>query len=145
MKTITNRKASFDYQISERMEAGLVLTGAEAKSVRNGHLTLQDAFVRLKDGEAWLFNAHIHPYQFADNQDYDPYRPKKLLLHKKELLKLKQKTEQKNLTIVPISCYNRLHQIKLEIGLAKGKKAFEKRESLKQKSLKKAIGKKLKY
>jgi len=145
MKIIVNRKASFDYQILEKIEAGLVLTGAEAKSVRNGHLNLQDAFVRFKNREAWLFNAHIHPYKFANDQDYDPYRPRKLLLHKKELLKLRQKIEQKNLTIVPISCYNRLHQIKLEIGLAKGKKAFEKRESLKQKSLKKAIGKKLKY
>ena len=132
---ITNRKASFNYQILDKFEAGMVLSGAEVKSIKNGHLKLEESFVRFKDGEAWLFNAHVHPYAFSKDKDYDPLRPKKLLLHKKELLKLKQNLEQKNLTIVPISCYIEHNKIKLKVALARGKKRYEKRESIKKKRL----------
>ncbi len=139
MKKIINRRASYDYQILEKFEAGIVLTGSEVKSVRNGHLKLEESFVRLKDHEAWLFNAHIHPYSFAFTKDEDPCRPRKLLLHKNQLLKLKQATEQKSLTIVPLSCYTRHNKIKLEIALAKGKKKYEKREAIKKKDIRREI------
>ncbi len=119
MKKIINRRASFDYQILAKFEVGVVLNGAEVKSIKNGHLKLEEAFIRLKDHEAWLFNAHIHPYSFAANKEEDPRRARKLLLHKKELLKLKQETTQKDLTIVPLSCYTKHNKIKLEIALAK--------------------------
>jgi len=139
MKKITNRRATFDYQILEKFEVGVVLNGAEVKSVKNGHLKLEEAFIRLKDHEAWLFNAHIHPYSFAANKEEDPCRARKLLLHKKELLKLKQEATQKGLTIVPLSCYTRHNKIKLEIALAKGKKKYEKRESIKKKDWRREI------
>jgi len=143
MKKIINRRAAFDYQLLAKFEVGVVLNGSEVKSVKNGHLKLEEAFIRLKDHEAWLFNAHIHPYSFAANKNEDPSRPRKLLLHKNELLKLKQQTEQKGLTIVPVSCYTRHNKIKLEIALAKGKKEYEKRESIKKKDWKKEF--KIKY
>ena len=131
---ILNRQASYRYQLLEKFEAGIVLTGAEVKSVRQGHLQLSEAFVRVKNGEAWLFNAHIHPYLLSDKQkEVDPQRARKLLLHKKELLKLKQATEQKGLTLVPVSCYTKRNKIKLGIAIAKGKREHEKRETIKKK------------
>jgi SsrA-binding protein len=130
---ILNRQAQREYQLLERFETGIVLSGPEVKSVRQGHLKLEEAFVKIKDQEAWLFNAHIHPYSFSVNQKEDPTRSRKLLLHKNELLKLKQSTEQKGLTLVPVSCYTRHNKIKLEIALAKGKKEYEKRETIKKK------------
>jgi SsrA-binding protein len=139
MKKIINRRARFDYQILAKFEAGVVLNGSEVKSIKNGHLKLEEAFIRLKDHEAWLFNAHIHPYSFAANKKEDPRRARKLLLHKKELLKLKQEATQKGLTIVPLSCYTKHNKIKLEIALAKGKKKYEKRESLKKKDWQKEL------
>jgi len=139
MKKITNRRAIFDYQILEKFEVGIILNGAEVKSVKNGHLKLEEAFIRLKDHEAWLFNAHIHPYSFASDKNEDPHRPRKLLLHKKELLKLKEQTTQKGLTLVPLSCYTRHNKIKLEIAIAKGKKKYEKREALKKKDWKREL------
>ena len=139
MKKIINRRASFDYQILTKFEVGVVLNGGEVKSIKAGHLKLEEAFIRLKDHEAWLFNAHIHPYSFAANKEEDPRRARKLLLHKKELLKLKQEATQKGLTIVPLSCYTKHNKIKLEIALAKGKKNYEKRESLKKKDWQKEL------
>jgi SsrA-binding protein len=132
---IINRRAPYDYQLLEKFEAGIVLNGPEVKSVKAGHLHLEEAFCQVKNGELWLFNAHIHPYKFADNQNYDPRRARKLLLHKNEILKLFQYSSQKGLTIVPISCYTKGNQIKLEIALAKGKKKYEKREAIKKRDL----------
>lgn len=139
MKKIINRRAAFDYQLLENFEVGVVLNGGEVKSIKNGHLKLEEAFISLKDHEAWLFNAHIHPYSFSTNKNEDPRRPRKLLLHKNELLKLKQQTEQKGLTLVPVSCYTKHNKIKLEIALAKGKKKYEKRESIKKKDWKREL------
>jgi len=139
MKKIINRRASHDYQLLEKLEVGIVLSGGEVKSVKNGHLKLEEAFVRITDGEAWLVNAHIHPYSFADNRDYDPRRSRKLLLHKSELLKISQQTKEKNLTLVPISCYNSGNKIKLEIALGRGKKKYEKRETIKRKDIDREI------
>lgn len=137
MKKIINRRAHYDYQLLEKFEAGIALIGSEVKSVKAGHMSLNESFVRVQDGEAWLHNAHIRPYSFADNRDYDPRRTRKLLLHKNELLKLQQKTRQKNLTVVPISCYTKRQKVKLEIALARGKKKYEKRKAIKKRDLEK--------
>lgn len=136
---IINRRAGHDYTLLERFEAGLVLTGGEVKSVKAGHFHLEEAFVRLRNGEAWLFNAHIPPYCSADFQNYDPRRERKLLLHKKEILKLEQKTGEKGLTLVPLSCYTKGGNIKLEIALARGRKSYEKREEIKRREQEKEI------
>ncbi|MBI3384826.1 SsrA-binding protein SmpB [Candidatus Gottesmanbacteria bacterium] len=133
---ITNRKAYYDYEIGEKVEAGIKLTGAEVKSVRLGHVSLIDSFVKIIGSDAMLINCHINPYQFADNTDYDPKRSRKLLLHKKEMLALQSKTQQSNLTIIPVSLYTTRNLIKVELALARGKKKWDKRKALKEKSLK---------
>lgn len=135
MKKIINRRVSYEYQLLDKFEAGIALSGGEVKSIKNGHMKLDEAFVQIRDKEAWLVNAHIHPYSFADNRDYDSRRGRKLLLHKSQLLKISQQVKEKNLTIVPISCYNSGNKIKLEIALAKGKKKYEKRETIKRKDI----------
>ena len=133
---IFNKKAYFDYQILEKFEAGIHLTGPEVKSVKGGHMSLDGAFVRIVGSEAYLVNAQIFPYINARPENYDPRRTRKLLLHKKEIIALKSKTEGSNLTLVPIECYNTTHGlVKLKIALAKGKKKFEKREAKKKKDL----------
>jgi len=142
MKVI-NSKATYDYTIQERFEAGLSLQGSEVKSLRDGRASLDGAFVKLIGFEAFLVNAHIFPYPFARNDKYDPKRTRKLLLHKKEILKLKHKMDAAGLTIVPLSWYNKAHRIKLEIGLAKGKKEYEKREIIKKREDKRDMGRAL--
>lgn len=133
---IVNRKAYYDYEIGEKIEAGIDLTGPEVKSVRGGHLSLSDSFVKIIDGQAMLLNCHINPYRFADNSNYDPKRTRKLLLHKKEILVLSSRIAQGNLTLVPTAIYTKHHLIKLEIALAKGKKKWDKRKALREKALK---------
>lgn len=142
MKVI-NRRARYDYELLEKFEAGIALTGPEVKSAKGGKISLEEGFVRLRDNEAWLFNAHIHPYPFADNRDYDPRRARKLLLRKKELLKLEQKTKGKGLTIVPVSCYTKGNLVKLKIALARGKKKYEKREVKKKRDIEREIAREL--
>lgn len=132
---IINRRARYDYQLLERIEAGIALTGPEVKSVRAGKMSLNESFVRIRDSEAWLINAHINPYPFARQEGYKPTRTRKLLLHKKEILALEKKTEQRKLTLVPVSCYTKGNKIKLEIALAKGKKKYEKKEAKRRKDL----------
>jgi len=133
---IINKKARYNYEFLEKMEAGIVLTGAEVKSVKKGRIRLDEAFVRIDpNGEVWLTNAHIHPYEFADNRNYQPTRSRKLLLHKKEILSLTKKMEGSNLTTVPISCYTKQGVVKLELALAKGKKKWEKKEKIKRRDL----------
>lgn len=144
MKKIINRRARYDYHLLEKFEAGIVLAGAEVKSVKAGKMNLSESFVRIIGGEAWLLNAYINPYSFADNQDYDPKRSRKLLLHKNELLKLIQQTKEKKLTIVPVSCYTKGRKIKLEIVLARGKKRYDKRETKKRKAIEREIEQTLK-
>lgn len=129
---ILNRRAKYDYHLLEKFEAGIALTGAEVKSVKAGKMSLSGSFVRIRDGEAWLFNAYINPYPFARQEGYDPRRTRKLLLHKKEILALEQKLKLKKLTLVPVSCYTKGRQIKLEIALARGKKKYEKKEAKKR-------------
>jgi len=128
-----NRKARFNYEISEKYEAGIELLGVEVKSVRGGQMSLEGAFVVIRGGEAFLINANIPPYQPNNApKDYDPLRNKKLLLTKKEITILAGSEKNKSLTIVPISVYNKGRKIKVEIALVKGKKKQDKRESIKK-------------
>ena len=152
---IGNRRAYHDYQLLEKIEAGLELTGPEVKSVKEGHLSLEGSFVKIIGTEAYLVNAQIHPYSNAPAEGYDPKRTRKLLLHKKELMALKGRLQQSNLTLVPLSCYTTSRRrvvvagqshastkhsfIKLEIALARGKKQYEKREALKRKDLERQV------
>ncbi len=131
-----NKRARFDFDIKETLEAGLVLTGQEVKSIKTGHAKLLGAFVQIRKNEAWLKNMFVEPYTHAgDMSDYDPYQNRKLLLHKRELKKLKEKQDAQGLTIVPISLYTKAGNIKVEIGLGRGKKQFEKRASIKKRDL----------
>lgn len=125
---IFNKKATFDYTILEHLEAGVNLTGAEVKSIKGGHAQLTGAFVRIIGSEAYLVNAQIFPYIYARPEGYDPRRTRKLLLHKTELIRLKSKLDSSNLTLIPLSWYTKGPLVKLEIGLARGKKQHEKRE-----------------
>jgi len=128
-----NKRAYFDYEILERYEAGIELFGFEVKAVKTGHISLKGAFVIIKDGEAFLVNATIPPYQPNNTpKDYDPSRTRKLLLKKSEIKSLIGKQKQKGLTLVPLKAYNKRGKIKIEIGLAKAKKKFDKREKIKE-------------
>lgn len=134
---IINRKFNRDYKEIESIEAGIVLTGAEVKSIRLGRIKLDDSFVRImEDGSAYLINADIPIYEFSRSQNYDPKRTRKLLLHKKELIRLKTKMHNNGLTLAPKSCYNKRSLIKFEIALVKGKKNIEKRKLEKQRDIK---------
>lgn len=135
MVRIANRKARFEYEIGDKIEAGMVLSGGEAKSARLGQVSLGEAYVRILDGRPYVINMHIHPYKYADNKDYEPTRTRKLLLNKKELISLMAKTQQKGLTLVPTAILTRGPKVKLEIALARGKKKYEKREDLKKKDI----------
>lgn len=136
---ITNKKAFFDYQITDRLEAGINLLGAEVKAIRLGHADLSGSFVKLIGSEAYLLNAKIFPYKYAAPEGYDENRTRKLLLHKKEIISLKGKTDGANLAIVPISLYLKNGYVKVELGLGKGKKKYEKKESIKAKDIKRDI------
>lgn len=128
-----NKRANFDYDISDRYEAGLVLTGAEVKSVKTGHISLKESFVTIKGSELYLTNANIPPYKHAgDIKNYDPTRPRKLLLKKSEIRRLIGKVRTEGLTLVPIRVYTKKRYLKLEFGIGKGKKKFDKRESIKK-------------
>ncbi|MBI3386000.1 SsrA-binding protein SmpB [Candidatus Gottesmanbacteria bacterium] len=136
---IVNKRAIFDYTILDRFEAGVHLSGAEVKSVKGGHASLEGSFVRLIGSEAYLVNAQIFPYIYARPEGYDPRRTRKLLLHKKEIISLKSKIEGSNLTLIPLSWYTRGPLVKLEVGLARGKKEYEKREAKKREDQKREL------
>ena len=133
---IINRKFNREYRELEAVEAGLVLTGAEVKSVRAGRLNLDDAFVRILGSEAYLINAQIPVYEFARSAGYDPKRTRKLLLHRRELLRMKTKMASAGLTLAPKNCYNKGPLIKLEVALVKGRKDVEKRKLEKARDIK---------
>lgn len=136
---ITNRRAFFDYSILEKFEAGITLYGAEVKAVRLGHADLTGAHVRIMGSEAYLINAKIFPYQYSRPEGYDEQRTRKLLLHKREIIALKSKTEGQNLALVPISIYTTKSFIKVEIALGKGKKQYDKKEAIKKKDIQREI------
>jgi len=143
--TIVNKKTTFNYEILERYEAGVVLFGYEAKALRSGKAHLTGAYVALKDGELFLKNAHIAHYQEANMpKDYNPERERKLLLKAKEITELSKRLNTAGLTIVPIKWYNKKRKIKLEIALVRGKKKADKRESIKARDVKRDIDRTLK-
>lgn len=128
----TNRKAYHDYFIEEKFEAGIVLKGTEVKSLRERRVNLQDSYAGVKEGEAFLHHCHISPYSHGNMMNHDPIRTRKLLLHRKEINKLLGKTQQKGLTLIPLRIYfSERGHAKVELGLAKGKKQHDRRESIK--------------
>lgn len=130
----TNRKARHEYEILETFEAGIVLRGPEVKSVREGKIGFQDAFARVEGGEVFLYNLHISPYEQANRYNEDPLRPRKLLLHRSEIRSLVGRVEEKGLTLVPLELYFRRGYAKVLLGLARGRKLYDKREKLKRKT-----------
>jgi len=129
----TNKKAFHDYFIDEVFEAGIVLSGTEVKSLRFGKVNLKESFCRIKDEEVFINNMHISPYEFGNRENPDPTRARKLLLHKDEIGKLIRKVEEKGLTLVPTKIYFKRGRAKLELGVGRGKKLHDKRETLKRK------------
>ena len=131
-----NRKAFHDYFIEEKYECGVVLSGTEVKSLRMGKVNLKDSYVQVKEGEIWLIGVHISPYEMGNRFNLDPMRSRKLLMHKKEIIRLYSVTKQDGLTLVPTKCYFKDGKVKVEIGLARGKKLYDKRDDLKKKAMK---------
>ncbi|NLF25998.1 MAG: SsrA-binding protein SmpB [Deltaproteobacteria bacterium] len=127
---VTNKKARFSYQILEVIEAGIVLSGNEIKSIRAGGVSLSEAYVRPSDGEIFLIGAHINEYEHSSLREYNPTRSRKLLLHKREIRKLTARVEQRGLTMVPLRLYLKRGRAKVEVGLAKGKAAPDKRRTI---------------
>jgi len=142
--TIQNRKARHDYQIDETFEAGIVLQGTEVKSIRAGKATFTDAFAFLKDGEVFLRELYIKPYKHGSYNNHDPRRQRKLLLNKKEIRQLDKFVQQKGYTLVPLKMYFKRGNAKVLIGVAKGKKSFDKRNSIKEKDVKRQIDRNVK-
>ncbi len=134
-----NREAKKEYELLDRFEAGLVLTGPEVKVIRQGKVSINNAFIRLKSGELFILGMHISEYEAKGYAEQDPDRDKKLLMHRTEIRKLEKKLNEKGLTIVPVSLYPKDRLIKVEIALARGKKLHDKREDLKKKAIKREI------
>jgi SsrA-binding protein len=142
---IVNRRAAFNYFITESWEAGVMLTGTEVKAIRDGKANLTDSYCYFREEELWIKNLHISPYEHSSYSNHDPKRDRKLLLHRNQLRKIFAKTKEKGVTIIPVKIYeSERGLIKLEIGLARGKKLYDKRESLKQADAKREIGRAMK-
>ena len=145
MKVISqNRKAYHDYHIEEAVESGIALLGTEVKSLREGRAHLKDSYVILKSGEAFLLNCHISPYSHGNIMNHEPIRTRKLLMHRKEIDRLRGKVEGKGYTLIPLKLYFKDSFVKVEIGLARGKKLFEKRDTIKEREAKREIEKAMK-
>ena len=132
---VNNRHAFFEYHINDKYEAGIALVGTEVKSVMVGRIQLKECYVAVKDGEVWLINAHISPYSHGNKNNHEPLRTRKLLLHRKEIQRLEKETNQKGMTLVVTRVYWKNGRIKFEIGVAKGKKLYDKRDDLKSKTI----------
>ncbi len=144
-KTVTtNRKAYHNYHIQESMEAGIVLTGSEIKSIRDGRVNLVDAYVRPERGELWLLNAHIARYEAGSYLSHEPTRPRKLLLHRKEITALTSKVAEKGLTLMPLKLYIKDSLAKVEVAIAKGKKLYDKRDSITRRETEREMGRAIK-
>ena len=130
-----NRKAFYDYHILETFEAGIALLGTEVKGIREGQANLRDSFARVEGGEVYLYNVHISPYSHRGYADHEPLRRRKLLLHRNEILKLVGKTVEKGMTLVPVRMYFKKGRVKVAISLAKGKKEYDKRETIKRREV----------
>jgi len=145
MEAITNKKAYFDYEILETFEAGIKLLGFEVKSVKLGRISLNGAYAKIYNGEVWLVNASISPFQEKNIfKEYDHQRPRVLLMHKKEISHLLGKIQEKSLTLVPLKIYNKKGKIKVELGLARSKKEFDKRNTIKKRETEREIRRKMK-
>jgi SsrA-binding protein len=139
----TNRQASFRFDLLERLEAGVVLTGTEVKSLRDGKAQIKDAYASVDGGELWIHNMHIPPYLPANRFNHEPERPRKLLLHKREITRLIERVNEKGLTIVPTRIYFSGRRAKVEIALAKGKDRFDKRASIRDREMKRDVQREL--
>jgi SsrA-binding protein len=135
----TNRQAGFRYHLLERLEAGIVLQGSEVKSLREGTVQLKDAYAEVRDGEVWLRNMHIAPYKPAARENHDPDRPRKLLLHRREIERLVGKTAERGLTLVPTRVYFSGPRAKVELALARGKEMHDKRRAIKERETRREI------
>ena len=135
----TNRRARHDFDISETFEAGIMLNGPEVKSLRMGRASLVDSYARVRDGEVWLEGLHIPPYESADQRDYHPTRPRKLLLHRAEIERLLGKTAERGLTLVPLKVYFTRGLAKVQLGLGKGKREYEKRQRIAEREQRREI------
>ena len=136
---VSNRKARHEYEVLQTVEAGLVLQGTEVKSLRDGRANVQDAFARFDRGELWLYNLHISPYDPGNRFNHDPLRPRKLLLHRREMLKLVGQVEQKGLTLVPLDLHFRRGIAKVTLAVVRGKKLHDKRQDLKERDAKREV------
>ncbi|MDR0921562.1 MAG: SsrA-binding protein SmpB [Lactobacillales bacterium] len=139
-----NKKARHDYSIIDTIEAGIVLQGTEIKSIRNSRINLKDGYAQIRNGEAWLMNVHISPYEQGNIFNHDPLRTRKLLMHKKQIARLIGETKNTGVTLVPLKVYIKDGYAKVLIGLAKGKKQYDKREDMKRKDIKREIDRTLK-
>jgi len=140
-----NKEAKADYDVIETYEAGIVLEGPEVKSLRNKQtVSFKDSFVRIENGEAWLYNLYIAPYRYATIKPPDPLRKRKLLLHKREILRLVGKVQEKGYTLIPLKLYFKNNRVKVEIALAKGKKKHDRREELRERDLRRQLQRELK-
>jgi SsrA-binding protein len=134
-----NRKARYDYFIEDELEAGLVLKGTEVKSLRLGKANLKDAYARVKDGEVYVYQMHIGPYPFAYYDNHDPLRPRKLLLHKREIKRLYGKVNEKGFTLVPLKIYFKDGKVKITLALVRGKRKYDKREAIRRRDEKREL------
>jgi len=137
MIEIKNKKAYFDYTIIDQLEAGIALTGTEIKSIRKGSVDLKDTFINIKNNEAYLLNMYIAKYEEGNIFNHDERRARKLLLHKKEIIKFKEKIKIDGFTLIPLKLYFKKNKVKILVGICKGKKIYDKRSTLKEKDLKK--------
>jgi SsrA-binding protein len=140
-----NRRAYHDYFVDEKLEAGIMLTGSEVKSVRNGRTNLRDGFVRIDGNAAWLENVHISPYEQANLINHEPTRPRKLLMHRKEISSLIGKVRQKGYTLIPLRVYFKRNHAKVEVGLARGKREYDKREAIAERDAKREIARAMRH
>jgi len=144
MVEINNRKAHFDYEILDTLESGIVLTGTEVKAIRQGNANLRDSYAIIRNNEVFLLNMHISEYKEGNIFNHDETRTRKLLLHKREIAKLKGKLEMEGLTLIPLKLYFKNNNAKILIGIAKGKREFDKRETIKKRDVEREISKYLK-
>lgn len=145
MTEISNKKAYFDYEILETYETGIVLTGTEIKSIREGNVNLKDSYGVIRNNEIYLLNMHISEYKEGNIFNHEEKRTRKLLLHKKEILKIKDKVALEGITLVPLKLYFNKNKVKILLGIAKGKKVYDKRESIKKRDTEREIRKQFKY
>jgi SsrA-binding protein len=136
-----NKRAYYDYEVLDTVEGGLVLTGAEVKSIKTGQASIKESFINIEEGDAWLWNAHVPRWQHSGTADYDPTRRRKVLLHRQEIDKLAVKAREKGVTLIPLKLYGVRGRIKVEIGICRGRKKFEKQRREKERFLKQELHK----